>query len=127
MSEPIDRDQVLINARRIEELCKTAILVSTPKETEPAQLGCWILSLIFDGYSALMALLGTAGEYHVPTIVRTMLPGKLHSLRDEAAKHYERLPLVHKLARKRPWGSPASSTSLTAIASATRVAQAPER
>jgi hypothetical protein len=58
--------------RRIEELSRATILAAAPRKTDSAQLGCALLALIFDGYSAVTALLGTAGEYHAPTIVRTM-------------------------------------------------------
>jgi hypothetical protein len=72
MSQPINRERVLADARRIEELSKATILATTPGDNDAAQLGCAILGFIFDGYSAVVRLLGTAGEYHTPMIVRTM-------------------------------------------------------
>ena len=57
---------------RIEELSRATILATAPRDTDSAQLGCALLALILDGYSAVTALLSTAGEYHAPTIVRTM-------------------------------------------------------
>jgi hypothetical protein len=102
MREPIDRDQVLVDARRIEELSKAVILAASPNDDNAAQLGCAGLALILDGYSAVMALLGTTGEYHAPTVVRTMLEAfaDLNALANDKA-YAERMRLHAACERKK--------------------------
>jgi hypothetical protein len=102
MSESINRAEVLAHAREIEALCKEAILATVPRNTEPAQIGCAIVGSIFDGYRAVLALLGTDGEWHSPTLARTMFEAfaDLRALANDAG-YVERMKLHAANERKR--------------------------
>jgi len=91
----IDRKQVSEDTRRIEELSKAAIVEAVPFKTDAARLGCALTALIIDGYSAVVALLGTAGEYHAPTIVRTMFEAYADFLTLAKEPEYEQRMKLH--------------------------------